>query len=218
MKYLKLFENFNKNEYKNIVIGKGPKYDIFVKEFAKLNNNKNILPIYINGTDSNEIQGIRNIFNQKNSDFELSTNFSNNPNRNYTWPEVIYTYKNLDASNKNDDLTSDEIDNITSGYLFFDFKSMNLCLQEIEYPESFLVNSLKEYNIDFDTNKLINQDKSLKTRQTLQEILRQCGSAHGWQHDKDPLMATYFENAQKTGVLNPGDLDHYGYFKIISVE
>lgn len=205
MKYLKLFENFNKNEYKNIIIGKGPRYDTFVKEFAKLNN-KNILPIYINGTDSNEIRGIRNIYNQENSDFELSTSFVNNPNRNYTWPEVIYTYKNLDDAN------------ITSGYLFFDFEKMNLCLQETEYPESFLVNALKEWNIDFDTNKLINQDKSIKTRKTLEEILRQCGLNHIDAHDKDPLMSTYFENAQKTGVLNPGDLDHYGYFKIISVE
>ena len=216
MKYLKLFENFNKNEYKNIIIGKGPRYDTFVKEFAKLNN-KNILPIYINGTDSNEIRGgTRNIHNQENSDFELSTNFSNNPNRNYTWPEVIYTYKNLDASHK--DVTSDEIANITSGYLFFDFEKMNLCLQETEYPESFLFNPLKEWNIDFDTNKLINQDKSIKTRQTLKEILVQCGLNHIDAYDKDPLMSTYFENAQKTGVLNPGDLDHYGYFKIISVE
>jgi hypothetical protein len=216
MKYLKLFENFNKNEYKNIVIGKGPKYDIFIKEFAKLNNNKNILPIYINGTDSNEIRGIRNW--EKNGAFELSTSFVNNPNRNYTWPEVIYTYKNLDVSHKNDDIISDEIANITSGYLFFDFKTMNLCLQEIEYPESFLIDDLKEYGIDFDTNKPINLDKSLKTRKTLQEILRQCGFAHEGQHDKNPLMVTYFENAQKTGVLNPGDLDHFGYFKIISVE
>ena len=205
MKYLKLFENFNKNEYKNIIIGKGPRYDTFVKEFAKLNN-KNILPIYINGTDSNEIIGNRNIYNQENSDFELSTSFVDNPNRNYTWPEVIYTYKNLDDVN------------ITSGYLFFDFEKMNLCLQETEYPESFLVNALKKWNIDFDTNKLINQDKSIKTRKTLQEILIQCGLNHIDAHDKDPLMSTYFENAQKTGVLNPGDLDHYGYFKIISVE
>ena len=111
MKYLKLFENFNKNEYKNIIIGKGPRYDTFVKEFAKLNN-KNILPIYINGTDSNEIIGNRNIYNQENSDFELSTSFVDNPNRNYTWPEVIYTYKNLDDVN------------ITSGYLFFDFVTL----------------------------------------------------------------------------------------------
>ena len=209
MKYLKLFENFNKNEYKNIVIGKGPRYDIFVKEFAKLNNNKNILPIYINGKDSNEIRGGNRDMSKVELDFELSTSFANNKNRNYTWPEVIYTYKNLDASHKNDDLSSDEIANITSGYLFFDFEKMSLCLQEIEYPESFL---------DFDTNKLINQDKSIETRQKLKEILRQCGFAHDWQHDKDPLMATYFKNAQETGVLNPGDLDHYGYFKIISVE
>jgi len=216
MKYLKLFENFNKNEYKNIVIGKGPEYDIFIEEFAKLNNKKNILPIYINGEGSNEIRGIRGW--KKNNAFELSTLFANNPNRNYTWPEVIYTYKNLDASHKNDDIVSDEIANITSGYLFFDFKTMNLCLQEIEYPESFLIDSLKEWGIDFDTNKPINQDNSLKTIKSLEEILRQCGFAFDWQHEKDPLMSTYFENAQNTGVLNPGDLDHYGYFKIISVE
>jgi len=215
MKYLKLFENFNKNEYKNIVIGKGPKYDIFIKEFAKLNK-KNILPIYINGEDSHEIRGIRNW--KKNGAFELSTSFVNNPNRNYTWPEVIYTYKNLSHTHKNDDLASDQIANITSGYLFFDFKSMNLCLQKIEYPESFLIDNLKEYGIDFDTNKPINQDNSRETIKSLEEILRQCGGAFEWQHDKDPLMATYFENAQKTGVLNPGDLDHFGYFKIISVE